>query len=601
MSGPVLVVVGAGPRGTGLLERIAANADLVPGEGCEIHVVDPHPPGAGRVWRPLQSPLLLMNSRAGEVTMFTDDSVRCAGPIRPGPTLAEWGPHYDGRDPGLAREAAALTPDSFASRRLAGAYLGWCFDRAVRSLPPRVRVTVHSAAAVALSDGDRQTLTLSTGRRLQADVVVLAQGNPGGHRTAEQEAHQAFATRTGGTYLPPACPGDEDLDRLPPGEAVLVSGLGLAFVDLAILLTEGRGGRFIRHRDGTLAYRPSGREPVLHAGSRRGVPYLPKPVLPELRDPEPRFFTAASAKHSSPRELVAAACRELLWAHYRELFAAHPERTRMDAAEFERAFARLPVTDPALVALVADAVPDPADRADLSFLRSPLAGLTFPGQAALGTWMHDRISRTVARATDPRHSAHAAVLHGLTAVGGVLENLLAEPETRAAATRVAARVAGFAPFLGSGPPPHRLEQLRALAKAGVLRFLGADLRITQDEVFVAHTSSLPHPVGARHLVEARLRDPDARSGVDPLLAGLSPARARVPVDPGTFQVLVEGRPHPRRLAMGLFVGGGALGSFSRPHRNAPFFRQNDATARWLLTELAGVASQTRTGTPVMAH
>lgn len=42
-----LVIVGAGPRGTGLLERIAANApELLPADApLHIHLVDPYPPG----------------------------------------------------------------------------------------------------------------------------------------------------------------------------------------------------------------------------------------------------------------------------------------------------------------------------------------------------------------------------------------------------------------------------------------------------------------------------------------------------------------------------------------------------------------------------
>lgn len=43
-----LAIIGAGPRGTGLLERIAASAaELLPvGQRLQIHLVDPHPPGA---------------------------------------------------------------------------------------------------------------------------------------------------------------------------------------------------------------------------------------------------------------------------------------------------------------------------------------------------------------------------------------------------------------------------------------------------------------------------------------------------------------------------------------------------------------------------
>ena len=52
-------------------------------------------------------------------------------------------------------------------------------------------------------------------------------------------------------------------------------GTGLAFVDLAVLLYEGRGGRFVEAPDG-LRYVPSGSEPVLIAGSPRGALYHAK-------------------------------------------------------------------------------------------------------------------------------------------------------------------------------------------------------------------------------------------------------------------------------------------------------------------------------------
>ncbi|MFH8753565.1 FAD/NAD(P)-binding protein, partial [Streptomyces rimosus] len=70
---PAVVLVGAGPRGTGLVERLAANApELYGAASLDLHLVDPPPPGGGRVWRRDQSPLLWMNSMAEDVTMFTD-------------------------------------------------------------------------------------------------------------------------------------------------------------------------------------------------------------------------------------------------------------------------------------------------------------------------------------------------------------------------------------------------------------------------------------------------------------------------------------------------------------------------------------------------
>src|SRR5664279_4907700 len=97
---PTLVFVGGGPRTVGILERIAASAPELLGPanqessgsvpGLDIHVVDPFPAGGGRIWRTTQSPLLWMNSTTAEVTIFTDESVTCEGPIVPGPSLAEW-------------------------------------------------------------------------------------------------------------------------------------------------------------------------------------------------------------------------------------------------------------------------------------------------------------------------------------------------------------------------------------------------------------------------------------------------------------------------------------------------------------------------------
>src|SRR4051812_36881702 len=92
----VVVIVGAGPRGTGILERLLPNVGARP---LRVELVDPFPPGGGRVWRQEQSSLMWMNAMAGNVTMFPDDTVTCVGPIRTGPSLSEWaeadGTHWD--------------------------------------------------------------------------------------------------------------------------------------------------------------------------------------------------------------------------------------------------------------------------------------------------------------------------------------------------------------------------------------------------------------------------------------------------------------------------------------------------------------------------
>ena len=156
---PAVAIVGAGPRGAGLLERIAAGVpELMPrvgsGATLDVHLIDPFPAGAGRIWRYAQSPLLAMNSMAADVTMFTDDSVRCDGPIVPGPSMWDWAQDLrDRRLPGetladlgpeLATELRALTAATFPSRRLQSAYLGWVLRHVIAGLPVSGTTTARS-------------------------------------------------------------------------------------------------------------------------------------------------------------------------------------------------------------------------------------------------------------------------------------------------------------------------------------------------------------------------------------------------------------------------------------------------------------------------
>jgi hypothetical protein len=499
-------------------------------------------------------------------------------------------------DPDLAAEASRLNRDSFASRRLAGQYLQWCFWQAVRALPDSVQVRVHPAVAVGLRLGQPHRVTLSSGVSLDADTVVLAVGDVGGYLSPGQRAHRDFALSSGGSYLPPAQAGD-DLDKLPAGESVIVAGLGLAFIDIMVLLTQDRGGRFERDPNGCLFYRASGNEPILHVGSRRGFPYLPKPGqrLAGLAPDGPRFFTAGhvrnilAAPDTARAGLLACAVRELAWAYYRELFTGHPDLTTCSWDSFAERFDALPITEPGLGRFVEQAVPDATDRFDLRLLRPSLQGLRFPGQRPLNRWLCQHISATLERGTDRRHSPYAALLPAVIDISEQLE-LLAGTIPGDGLARLSRPLSRLLPFLGSGPPPHRLEELRALSDAGVVNFLGANLVVAHGHAegqFVASSDTLAVSVPARHFVEARLPDTDINSGQDALLAGLGRSSRLLPADKATFQVLDDrGQPIPRLLALGAFSTAGALGSFSRPGRDAGFFRQNDAVARWILQSSA---------------
>ncbi|MFD7444486.1 FAD/NAD(P)-binding protein [Streptomyces sp. NPDC059909] len=263
-----IALVGAGPRGTSVLERLCASVpELAPDTPLTVHVIDAAPAGPGQVWRTDQPADLLMNTVASQVTLFTDESVDCEGPIRPGPSLYEWAA-------GRADEEG-LGPDDYPTRACYGRYLEWAFRRTAARAPETVRVEVHRARAVRLDDAEdgSQRVALDDGTVLTGlGAVVLAQGHLPVTPGATSARLGDYAARHGLRYFAPANPADLDLSAIAPGETVLLRGLGLNFFDHMALLTTGRGGVFVREGD-RVAYRPSGREPRLYAGSRRGIPY----------------------------------------------------------------------------------------------------------------------------------------------------------------------------------------------------------------------------------------------------------------------------------------------------------------------------------------
>ncbi|MDI5967788.1 FAD/NAD(P)-binding protein [Streptomyces sp. SL13] len=633
MTERTVVVVGAGPRATGLLERMAAGAaELWSGRPLRVHLVDPCPPGPGRVWRMDQSPLLRMNSMAEDVTMFTDDSSTVEGPVRPGPSLADWAAQFAGRAPrwepyeeppsDVREELAGLAPTDFATRRAQSAYLDWVYRRVLADLPDTVRVEHHptTATCVTGSPGGRQSVWLAGEvMPLTADLVVLAQGHLRSVPAPEHEALAEFAQAHGLFHLPPEYSCDARLGDLAPGEEVILRGMGLAFVDLVVLLTEGRGGAYREEADGSLTYLPSGKEPVIHAGSRRGVPYHaktgyrlggPRPPLPRyFGPPQARRLRAGGDPLDLRRDLWPLMAKEIGFGHYHELFHAHPERTALDWPRFLADYDRLDWYAPGMAELVARAVPAAGDRLDFEALDHPLAGRVFDSAADFQRYLRAYVSHDVDRREDEAYSADLGAFLGLLSVYGQLPAFLAGGRiaARSAARELDGWWHGFFSFLASGPPGFRLRQLQALSRAGVVRFLGADLRVAADEgggVFVASSATVPgHSVRATALIEAYLPRASLERTADPLLRGLWEAgelTEEVIGDrtgthrSGLITIAPDGRivdpsaggPHPRRIALGAPTNSRAVAAFARPRTDAPAFRQNDAAARLILRTLA---------------
>jgi len=600
-----------------VLDRLLASVPAMVGDrSVDIHVVDPFPPGGGQVWRRDQADLLWMNSTAADVTMFTDDSVAMDGPVRPGPTLYEWS----------GRAGAGVAPGAFLSRPRLNDYLSWCFRHIVSSAPQQVAVHVHGARAVDLTDGpDARQLLWLDGRDVPicADAVILAQGHLPVAPAAEYQELADFAGRHGLSYLPPHYAADADLDVVAAGEPVIMRGMGLGFIDDMVLLTGGRGGRFSRGADGALSYHPSGREPVLYAGSRRGVPYHSKITyqLQGERLPGPLFFTPAVTADLNARQgpldlrrdLWPLMAKELGRFYYHELFTAHPERVALGWPEFLDGYAQCDGGSDALADLVGASVPKPEDRLDFTRLLDPLAGQKFADQDALQDWLRGYITGNVARHGDPAHSADLGLFNGLLVTFAVLVDAVnsGRLSPRSHAEDLTGWFHGVFSYYASGPPPQRLRELEALSRAGVVRFLGPAIEVSMDPgrgVFRARSPRVPGQVEAHTLIESRLPAATISRASDPLIRALYArddiaeesladedgghyplGKLRVQ-EPDLRLVDATGAAHPRRFALGAWVGRGfTVAGFTRPGSNAVSFRIADRLARTVLREVTGTA------------
>jgi uncharacterized NAD(P)/FAD-binding protein YdhS len=633
---PSVVFIGGGPRTAGVLERLAANrAALFPGR-LDIHVVEPYEPGSGRIWRYNQHPGLMLNSTAADVTMFTDTSVACSGPAVDGPGLAEWAAGVlDGsiKDVpefplALREQLHSLSGETFPTRQLQSQYLEWFFRRAGADLGGNV--TVHRTTAVAVEpagagaaptdrtyDAGTHLVRLANGRTLHADVVVTALGHTDSRPDAASAAWSGFAARHGGFHAAPGYTTDVDYSALAPGQDVVVAGMGLAFVDLLVLLMEGRGGRFEEAPDGGLRYRASGREPRLWAGSRRGVPYHAK-ISASLRGEAPgelRFFTAPAinalldrhTKLDFETHLWPLIAKEAGYGYYRELFTGSPDRVTTGWAEFSARFAGLDWYSPARGELVASAVPEPALHLDLEALDRPFAGESFSGVAGLQAAVVRYIEEDLGLRDSPDHPETLALFVALLKVYMDLGRLVPAERLNARSQQaVHGWWHGFFSFVDSGPPPRRLREMLALHRAGLLRFLGPRLHVAADEStgeFVAGSPQAGFSVRAKAFIEARLPATSVARSLNPLLSslhstGMGSEQQLLTADGihSTGKLLVsdrhelldgDGRAHGRLFGVGPGTSGWGAGAFARPHTNAAPFRENDALARTVL----GVAAE----------
>lgn len=658
-----LVFIGAGPKTTGILLALAATQEAV--AGLIIHLIDPYPPGAGRIWRIAQSPHLWMNSRTEDITIFPDFSSTLERTPVFGPSLHEW-VHGQGRErlveAGLGQEAETIDSQSFASRRIQGHYLEWAFELAIDKLAARVHIHRSRVEAVdRIPDDSGFRVVTSEGVSILAETVISAQGHldmtpadsdlhlerlaSGKVESADFSAAEDSAgtgdfedTELLGTegslyYQRPGYTADLDFSAIPAGADVLTRGFGLAFIDLMVILTLGRGGEFFECGD-RLRYCSSGREPVLWVGSSRGVSYSPKlgysrADVPEAPLVELRYLIADRLTDSTGadgsfdfRTLIGPLAElELTYAHYEHLLW---KRNIDDATVLQEVDAvadeiiagtpgdrLLPAGRVRITASAAAVLDDPADFFDLAAIDRPLAGASFDSLGEGEEAVRGHIEDHLARSADLRHSADLAVFDALVKTYVAIRLLVragrVSPSDRT--TYVEGSFHSLFSYIGSGPPPARIRQIIALHEAGLLRFLGPGLQVEATTAgFRASSSAHPETATFTYFVEARLAKQSAARAQDPALESLgaegaillesgdgeAAKHAKLRTDAHGHALDASGRAQPNLFLLGPAVSGATAEAFSRPRTDAPVFKDNERVASAILDSIS--VGEHRTGT-----
>lgn len=558
-----IAIIGGGPRGISITERIAAYL-RGSSPALTLHIVDSAQIGAGRVWDTAQTHTLCMNTLAGAVTLFTEPGATVGAPVLEGPTMYEWiqlvrgereavsGPkrslfdaHQPAALPQFAAEIAATRPESNPSRALYGEYLRWVWRVALAQLPASVQVVEHAARATRFAGGAISLADATGTTTIHTDAAVLASGWVLPAATEEQ---RAFAG-SGLTYIGAGNPVEQDVARLGAGERVLVCGMGMGFFDLMALTTIDRGGRFVADasRRSGLRYEASGSEPHFVLTSGRGYPYLPKSEYHSL-PPKANLsrLRAAISAHAAAdgsgalsfgRDLWPALARDAYAEYYRTLARVRPDSLQ---APLEEVLAAIDAADLGAAANSEDIIPVAralsgaldgltSEPFNMAHWVDPLAGTHALSIEDLGTRITDGMVADITEAVAAWDSPVKAGLWAISA--GRKPVAVATQNGRGAREAALGQYMAFGQMVGSGPPLFRTRELLALYDAGLVTFLGPEPHVTVNSLGYRAASG-SRTAHAAALADAFLPAPDIRRAADPVSRSLIDAGRVRPFSPG---------------------------------------------------------------------
>ncbi|MBZ9650918.1 FAD/NAD(P)-binding protein [Psychroflexus montanilacus] len=242
-----IAIVGCGPKGLYAFERLLAELKATPiHRTVSIYLFNKTKFwGSGDVYRSDQPKYLLMNFSNKHIQLWTKESPKAVIdlPMNLSEYLAK-----------INQKIKEKLDPLFSSRAVVGEYLENGFEQLCQNLPDNVSINqlISEVNSIKKNAG-----SYSISFKQQEGVfqindfqnILICTGHQG-RREKVRRAQVDFIY-----------PIEKQLKNITKNDSVAIKGMGLTFIDAALALTEGKGGKFSATKAGGLTYKASGNEP----------------------------------------------------------------------------------------------------------------------------------------------------------------------------------------------------------------------------------------------------------------------------------------------------------------------------------------------------
>lgn len=504
-----IAIIGFGPKGLYGLERLLASLHHHhANRPVQIHLFNRSEYfGPGEVYRMDHPDYLLMNYNNRNISMWPDEGQRPI--VSHAESMTDW----------LVRKhhlPADKVDRQYSSRSTVGHYLTDGFEKLLLHCPKNCTIKKIRGDVTDLTRyGDEWFVHV---KNFNGTVQ-----SPGPYRQILLTTGHSFPQETSGSdrNIDFIYPVQNKLARITCGQKIAIKGFGLTFIDAALALTEGRGGRFVEDR-GALSYQPSGNEPeCIYPYSLSGLPMFPRRGTHAGLSNKLLFFPTTYNKNYGPgrtdgkidfiHELLPLIHQEMIYSYYRVLFKQeeYPLYPDPDFNVIRSQIREFHETHPDRASFTPAQLMTPIQRNQRS-QRGILSYLQYiTGEAALGE----------------ERSALAASAATWRYINPWMPRLYDHGRFKPDAQRLFLhRYAPAFNRLSYGPPVRNMKKIIALAEAGYINF---------DMLYHSRLSEIP---GCR---EYRLEKPHSQISVQWHADARIPRNVQMRSESGLFYNLLE--------------------------------------------------------------